>query len=473
MTKATPIRDAALDAAEQIDGWTSRDELLTLYGLAFNAPGPIVEIGSWRGRSTAALALGSMAGGKQQVFAVDPFIGPQVAARATSLDHDPTGIPCSAEILRANLDAAGINGQVKIVAKPSYEALEDLPSEISLLFIDGSHAYEDVCRDIDTYLPRLKVGGFLVLHDVMWTDTDVIRAVEDKIRTRPNQLRIVGQIDSAMVVRKVDVEKRTVCLLCPGGSYGWETVTGIVESTLGAHRVILENNRNGWDDFNALWARAMNRFENGEITHVGMLHSDLNPQTGFLDILMDEMAENDLDLLSVACAMKDGRGVCNCGVGVTANRWGSWRRITVEELPRLPPTFGLEDVMRLWFPSGEHSLEDKVLLHNTGCFIADLRKPVFWKTDEQDNLVAWFDFPTKIRREGTRPGSKRKGQWINLRESEDWFFSRQLHSLGAKTRITRKVSLGHGGLSWFRNDNDYGTYKNGDQDTRHLWEKKA
>ena len=119
----------------------------------------------------------------------------------------------------------------------------------------------------------------------------------------------------------------------------------------------------------------------------------------------------------------------------------------------MPPTFGLKQTPH----------PDKILLHNTGCFVADLRKPVFWQTDDKDRLRAWFDFPTGISRD------EKTKRWKNDRESEDWFFSRQLHELGAKTYITRKVRLGHGGLTYYRNDEEWGSCAH-DEDCRSTWE---
>ncbi len=460
------MRDKAADikAVCEIDGWLTQTEAELLYGLAHNSDGPIVEIGSWHGRSTAALALGSMSGRRQPVYAIDPFVGVQAGVRPTSGTLETPGVdpgkcpPPSPEQLKKNLERAGVNGLVTVVHGYSAAVARVeppvLPEEIGLLFVDGSHEYTDVLEDLHNYLPRLKQGGFVVFHDVVPMDPGVVRAVDDYVMTKPNEYRVLDRVDSALVVRKVQTKRRTVALACPGHSFGWGTVTGIVQSSLGAHRVDLDNNGNGWDDFNALWARALNRAERGEISHFAMLHSDVVPQPGWVDILMDELEELKGDLISVACPMKDSRGVCNCGWSDPRNRWGAWRRITVSELQSLPPTFSLKDSLH----------PDKVLLHNTGCFLADLRSPIFRQTDLDGNLIAWFDFPTKIRRDSET------GQWMNLRESEDWFFSRQLHILGAQTYLTRKVRLNHVGNVSFSNDYAWGDYTDGDEDTRPLWE---
>ncbi len=489
---------ADVEAACAVDGWLSKKEAGLLWKLAHNADGPIIEVGSYMGRSTTALALGASRGLKAHLYAVDAFVGPDGVFK-TALGSRPTrdNHGSSPEKLRANLDKAGVNGQVTIVPYPSYDArtLRQVPQQCSLLFIDGAHDYASVCRDLDLYLPKVKMGGYLVMHDVHAGDAEVVRAAEDKVLSRPNEWRVLDHVDSALVARKVSTERRCVTLLCPGRGYNWGPLTGIVQSTLGAHKIELDNNANGWDDFTTMWARALNKAAAGGCTHAAMLHSDITPQAGWVDILMDEMEERQqkyqtgkmfdqhspwagCDFISVACATKDQRGVCNGGVGHTKNRWGPYRRITVRELQKLPPTFDLSDLKRLGFCGPEGDQDDKVLLHNTGCWLADLRSPVFTRTyedsgrdpgdnhcHEKGDLVAWFDFPTRIRRD------EETGLWLSLRESEDWFFSRQLHKVNAQTAITRKVSLDHEGGGSFRNDKEWGTFEDGDNDTRYIWDE--
>ena len=454
------VRDEAIKKVCAIDGWLSRSEAELLYNLAHNADGPIVEIGSYLGRSTSALALGSLSGRKQVIYAIDPFIGTGGGNRQTSLNNDPSTLAPTPAMLRSNLDSVGVNGTVRIISKRSEEAIGDVPASISLLFVDGQHDYESVCKDLENYLPRIKRGGFVVLHDVTNADMGVVRAVEDKLVSRPNQWRSIDRVGSACIFRRVDTERCTINLMCPGRGYDWAPMMSVVQPTFGAHKVVLDNNANGWDDFNALWARALNRFENGECTHTAMVHSDIAAPGGWIDVLKDELDEHGLDMISVGCSMKDNRALWNCGVGNLANRWAPWRRIAVKEALKLPPTFGFDDLVKSGFCGSDPS--DKVFLHNTGCWIADLRKPIFRQTDANGDLVAWFDFPTRIRRD-------ENGQWANLRESEDWFWSHKLHELGAKTKITRKIRIDHEGKGSYPNIEPYGLY-DVDEDCRHIWE---
>ena len=66
-------REQLGDALRGVEGWLTEEESQTLYGLAraCSGRGAIVELGSWKGRSTVSLALGSKAGAGAPVYAID------------------------------------------------------------------------------------------------------------------------------------------------------------------------------------------------------------------------------------------------------------------------------------------------------------------------------------------------------------------------------------------------------------------
>lgn len=224
--------------------------------------------------------------------------------------------------------------------------------------------------------------------------------------------------------------------------------------------VQLANSGGGWDNFNALWCHALNEQEAGNVDMFAMLHSDVIPANtgGWLDILVKECLKADADLVSVAVPIKDARGLTSSGVGNPDNPWVPFRRFTVREVLRLPDTFSLED-------AGKGLGQDftgKYLDHNNGCWVADLRKPVFHQTNADGRLTCYFEFPKRI----TRGSDKR---WALSGESEDWFFSRTLHAAKAKTFITHAVSLTHQGSAAYTNAEAWGTYEHGDEDTAGYW----
>ena len=56
--------------------------------------------------------------------------------------------------------------QLKVIRMTSVSASKLFPnSYFDLVFIDGNHLYEDVKRDIGSWLPKVKSGGILAGHD--------------------------------------------------------------------------------------------------------------------------------------------------------------------------------------------------------------------------------------------------------------------------------------------------------------------
>ena len=447
-------KQAALQAVNKIEGWLTDGEADALYDHASRACGPIVEIGSCYGRSTAALALGSMAGSHQPVYAIESFLGVPPVDRPTNAGVSPGWACSSPELLRANLDAAGVNGLVTIVAKPSHEASEDVPDEIGLLFIDGAHDCESVVRDINLYAPKVKVGGRVIMHDVTTADMGVVEALDKTLTPDAKRWQPICRAGSAVVYeRRQEVEPLRIALAMPGQSMLYSTAIGLLTATRGLHSVMPKNSGNGFDDMNTVWVDALNMAHRGEITHFAMLHSDVQPSVGWLDVLASEMARTGADLISTVIAMKDFRGLTSTGVGSHEDPWNAFRRFTVREiLNDLPETF---DIYNTPHP-------DKYLLHNTGCWLADLRNPAWRTVDENGMLVATLSFPiaAQLMPDGTIE---------HRRESEDWYFSRMLAKLHLKTFATRKVTASHYGLTPYVNNRPWGESLFGDEATKEKW----
>ena len=146
-----------------IEGWMSRDqgERLWRAARACRPGGRIVEIGSFRGRSTIVLALG--AAPDVEVVAIDPHAGndrgPQelegYAAQAAD-DH---------VAFTANLAAAGVDHRVRHVREFSDRALAHVDGPIDVLYIDGAHRYGPARADIRQWGARVADGGTLLIHD--------------------------------------------------------------------------------------------------------------------------------------------------------------------------------------------------------------------------------------------------------------------------------------------------------------------
>jgi MMP 1-O-methyltransferase len=136
-----------------VPGWLTDEEGEALYELAraCSGKGVIVEIGSWKGKSTVCLGLGSRAGASVPVYAVDPHADYRFGD------------------FKDNVGRAGIQELVRPVASLSQAAADGFDEPIELLFVDGSHEYDLVLEDFEKWVPKVVEGGWVAFHDTTWT----------------------------------------------------------------------------------------------------------------------------------------------------------------------------------------------------------------------------------------------------------------------------------------------------------------
>lgn len=153
----------ALTRVHGVEGWLSDAQAHALWDAAraTRAPGQIVEIGSFRGRSTIVLASARPEG--VAMVAIDPHggndRGPQeYAPNAEVGDSDFT-------VFWDNLRRAEVDDRVRHVREPSQTALGAVAGRIDLLYVDGAHRYRPARDDIERWGDRVPVGGAMLIHD--------------------------------------------------------------------------------------------------------------------------------------------------------------------------------------------------------------------------------------------------------------------------------------------------------------------
>lgn len=146
-----------------VDGWLTdgQAELLADAASACPPDGEIVEIGSFRGKSTIVLATHAPEGAA--VVAIDPHAGndrgPQ---QIEGFSHEAA---IDRVIFEQNLAAAGVHHRVRHVAEFSDQAHSAVHGSIDVLFIDGAHRYRPARADIRDWGARVVDGGELLIHD--------------------------------------------------------------------------------------------------------------------------------------------------------------------------------------------------------------------------------------------------------------------------------------------------------------------
>ena len=159
---------------KKIKGWVHAADGYLLYRLARDdaAKGAIVEIGSWMGLSTAWLAAGSKAAGREPVHAVDVFDGGEMLKDEAVVKEEGTTYHHFVE----HLEAEGLFDHVRpIIAASAVAARAWNGGAIRLLFIDGDHRYEAVKQDFELWSPHVAPGGWVVFDDATEHYPGVVR----------------------------------------------------------------------------------------------------------------------------------------------------------------------------------------------------------------------------------------------------------------------------------------------------------
>jgi predicted O-methyltransferase YrrM len=153
-------------------GFMPDDEGAALWRAALDvdAPGPIVEIGSYCGRTTLLLADAARRRGTL-VVTVDHHRGSEEHQPGWDY-HDPslidaaTGRVDTLPHLRRALAATALEDHAVVVVARSEVAGRLWGVPVRLLFLDGSHVEEQAQADYAAWAPHVAPGGVLAIHDV-------------------------------------------------------------------------------------------------------------------------------------------------------------------------------------------------------------------------------------------------------------------------------------------------------------------
>lgn len=153
----------AAGSQSDVEGWLSDAQARRLSdaAAAVEPAGRIVEIGSFRGRSTIVLAGAAPQG--VEVVAIDPHAGTDRGPQ--ELETNAATGQTDHERFMENLARAGVSDRVRHVREFSQDALAAVDGSIDLLYVDGAHRYGPARDDILAWGARVKPGGTMMIHD--------------------------------------------------------------------------------------------------------------------------------------------------------------------------------------------------------------------------------------------------------------------------------------------------------------------
>lgn len=186
------------ETIESIPGWFAREETDLLVAATEQAvreleTGELVEVGSYCGRSTVAIAsvLRALAP-SMVVHAIDPHEG--VVGDARAAEHTSPTLAA----IRANVARAGVEPFVRIVRERSTDVQWSAP--IRLLLVDGLHDYDSVSADFRHFERFVIPGGLVAFHDYTEGWPGVRRLVDEVLAEGSFELCCLA--GSLMLVRR-------------------------------------------------------------------------------------------------------------------------------------------------------------------------------------------------------------------------------------------------------------------------------
>lgn len=183
---------------KNVHGWLWEKEGKLLYNLARNCKGKgvIVEIGSWMGKSTICLGMGSKTGNKTRIFAIDPHVGSNEEKHRQILG---VGGSTFSEFEK-NIKNAGLTDLVVPIIKTSEDAAKIWRGEkIELLWIDGAHESDLVELDYKLWEQYLIEGGVIAFHD---TDNPAVKRIVEKYVFKGDKFRHIGCVYTITFAQK-------------------------------------------------------------------------------------------------------------------------------------------------------------------------------------------------------------------------------------------------------------------------------
>ena len=160
-----------------IKGFMPEHEGKALYKWArkFSEYGPLLEIGTYCGKSSMFLSEGAQAN-NQYVYTIDHHMG----SEEHQVNEEYFDIEIFDELSKRinsfplfleNINNFGIKNIVPIVNESSLVA-ESWNSPLAMVFIDGGHSLETAMNDFMSWHEKIISGGDLVIHDIFENSED-------------------------------------------------------------------------------------------------------------------------------------------------------------------------------------------------------------------------------------------------------------------------------------------------------------
>lgn len=175
---------------KDINGWFSFESVYDFLTSSIPDGGVFVECGAWLGKSSSYLC--DISKKRINIYIVDTWKG------SASETDGPHSLALTHDIHSMFLSNMG-NRKFTAIKKTSEEASKDFEdNSCDVVFIDMEHTFDAVLKDIQLWLPKVKVGGYIAGHDY----TDHFPGVVKAVRHSFDLSEIVQKLDCWIVKKE-------------------------------------------------------------------------------------------------------------------------------------------------------------------------------------------------------------------------------------------------------------------------------
>jgi predicted O-methyltransferase YrrM len=168
----------------EITGWFEYPSFYEMCLKAVPENGTLVEIGSWRGRSTCYMgSLIKNSNKNVKFYSVDTWEGSDEEQHISFIEELKSQGKTLFEEFQENIKSCGIDDVVIPIQSTSILAAEQFEdNSLDFVHIDASHEYEDVLNDIKSWYPKVKPGGMITGDDYLWSGVN--KAVKEYFKDK-------------------------------------------------------------------------------------------------------------------------------------------------------------------------------------------------------------------------------------------------------------------------------------------------
>jgi predicted O-methyltransferase YrrM len=173
---------------QNIEGWFTFPNLYKQIVEKFSDNSHFVEIGTWLGKSASYMAVEIANSGKNIKFdCIDTWSGSEEHKNYTEIVTDSL----YKNFLKNIEPVKKFINPIRTDSLKGAELYDN--NSLDFVFIDASHDYENVKKDINAWYPKVKSGGILAGHDYHHTWEGVICAVDEFLKNQKYEKYIFSE----------------------------------------------------------------------------------------------------------------------------------------------------------------------------------------------------------------------------------------------------------------------------------------